>query len=364
LTEKAGIADILAIAIERGAITKSKSGSSVTLTTTPYAWLTAFGMTDTTANWSAHVWERRISASSTFSSEDVTKGDFSSFSDGELKIVVFGNRSARDVVIGTLPGIDAVVDAINNADAQQFTTCSSQLESALGKDRLQNALLHALQGQPLDADFANFTPGPAQIMIFNQCVASMDLQRKADALARANLPKLVEEYLKTQNKLQLSVSGQFHRDATISDYYTLKVLLGDYNPAAGTSTAADTANPTATANLNAQVDFNQRNTTRDGTMKLHDVRSWSIEGAANTALFAQKRLDATLSMKTSRDKDAKAKTIGVAQGKLNVHLNATMTVPVALSYANRDNNVVKKGFQISVGVSALLDQLMSNASAR
>src|SRR4051794_32195950 len=65
LTEKAAIADLLAIAIERGAITKNADGSSITLSTTPYMWLTSFGKNDTPANWQNLAWGRRIGISST-----------------------------------------------------------------------------------------------------------------------------------------------------------------------------------------------------------------------------------------------------------------------------------------------------------
>src|SRR5688500_10893181 len=95
LAEKAGLPDLLAIAIERGAVTKKKDGNSVTLTTTPYAWLTAFGLRDSTANWQAHRWARRVAISSTFGSDVVEDGDFSTISAAELKYVAYGNRSAR-----------------------------------------------------------------------------------------------------------------------------------------------------------------------------------------------------------------------------------------------------------------------------
>ena len=359
LTEKAGIADLLSLAIERGAITKNSSGSSVTLTSTPYAWLTAFGKKDTTPNWKAYKWARQVSLSSTFSSEDVTKGDFSSFANGEVKIIVSGNRSARDVDIATLPAISDLTDMINRADIQQFQTCTSQLETTLGKERFATALQHT---ESLDTAFAGYSPDDRGVEVIKQCVASIGIQMDADRFVRAHLSTIIESYLKAQSKLQLSIAGLYQRDPALSDFYSLK-LLTDYNPAAGTATAADSANPTATANLNAQIDFNQRNRTPDGT-KLHNVRSFSVEGAANTRRFAERRLDATLSVKATRSKNSDAKTIGIAQAKLNVHISSTMTVPVALSYANRENETIKKGFQISVGVAGLLDELLSKTSAR
>jgi hypothetical protein len=361
VTDKAGIADLLSVAIERGAITKSASGTSTTLTSTPYAWMTAFGTKDTTENWKRYAWARKISLSSTFSSEDVTKGDFSSFANGEVKFVVAGDRSARDVEIPALPGVDALAAVINKADALEFATCTSQLIPILGEQRVKDAFA-AKDQTALDEAFAGYTPDPAGLKVIRQCVTSVTSQFDADKFVRAQLPKLIATYLQKQNKFQLSIAGLYQRDASISDFYSVK-LLSDYNPAAGNAVAADTANPAATANLNAQVDFNQHNQAPDGT-NLHQVRSYSLEAAANSARFAERRLDATLSVKAQRSKENEAKTIGIVQGKLNVHVSSTLMVPIALSYANREDNIVKKGFQISVGFAALLDELMSKASAR
>ncbi|HJW93745.1 MAG TPA: hypothetical protein VJ901_09015 [Thermoanaerobaculia bacterium] len=360
ITDRAGIPDLLALAVERGAITKTTSGSSVTLTTTPYAWLTAFGMRDTAANWKANAGARRVSLASTFASEDVTKGDFSSFASGEVKVVVAGNRSARDFVIANMPGVVGLAQQITDADENQFTNCTAPLGAALGGDLTMKAFVGI---NDLDPVFANYTPDDATLTVLRQCVSTINLQAAASRAVSANLPKIVESFLKNQNRLQFSIAGLFQRDPVLSDFYTFK-LLTDYNPAAGNNaTVADTANPSRSANLNAQIDFNRRHTATDGT-QLHGIRAWSLEGAANSARFAERRLDGTLAIKATRAKEAGAKTTAIAQARLNIHLNGTMTVPVGLSYARRATDTIKKGFQINVGVSALLDELLSDAGAR
>src|SRR2546421_8257017 len=59
--EKNGIADILALAIERGKVTETKSADSATLSTTPYAVATFVGLSDTPANWKKYKYARRLS---------------------------------------------------------------------------------------------------------------------------------------------------------------------------------------------------------------------------------------------------------------------------------------------------------------
>ena len=94
--EKLGFADLLSLAIERGAITTAANGTGLTLSATPCFFWTGFGARDTPQPWSRAVVARNLSFSASFSSTDVTKGDFSSFTSGEVKYVFMGNRSPRD----------------------------------------------------------------------------------------------------------------------------------------------------------------------------------------------------------------------------------------------------------------------------
>lgn len=376
VAEKAGIADLLAIAIDRGAIQKKSSGTSVTLSTTPYGVRTAFGMPDNDTNWKLNRWQRKLSFSSTFSSEDVAKGDFSSFEGAEVKYVVLGNRSGRDLVLQGKQELDFVTTFINNADKFEYTECTQPLIGSLGEQRAPQPAHNdvpesgigeqALKALPakgfdpttktaLDAIFADYDPDPATRVILQRCVTALDRQSKADESARTHLTTITKAYLKSANKLQLSVAGLFQRDPTLSDFYEFKVLT-DYNPSAGSTSGGEQTS--MTANLNGQVDFNSHRSTSSGT-SIHQLRSWSVEGAANTPRILNQKLDATLSVKGTRAKDAGARTSAIAQAKVNLHINGTLTLPIGISYANRETDTIKKGLQFNIGFNALLDKFLS-----
>ena len=356
VAEKAGIADLLAIAIDRGAIQKKSSGTSVTLSTTPYAVRTAFGMPDNEGNWKLR-WQRNLSFSSTFSSEDVTKGDFRSFEGAEAKYVVFGKRSGRDLALLGNDNLKFVTNFINDADFAEYSECTKPLIEGLGKRKpeLVAKSIDPTNTTTLEAIFAGYDPDPDTRLILLRCVTALDRQKNADEFARRNLAAITEAYLKNANKLQLSVAGLFQRDSTLSDFYTFKVLT-DYNPSAGSTSAG--VQTSMTANLNGQVDFNSHRSTSSGT-SIHQLRSWSVEGAANTPRILNQKVDATLSVKGTKAKDAGARTSAIAQAKVNLHINGTLTLPIGISYANRETDTIKKGLQFNIGFNALLDKLLS-----
>jgi len=67
LVQKVGIPQLLAFAVENGAITNKVSGTTMTLSTSPYAFLTAFGAgSDTQANYNASAWATHTGISATF----------------------------------------------------------------------------------------------------------------------------------------------------------------------------------------------------------------------------------------------------------------------------------------------------------
>lgn len=96
LVEKPGIPELLNMALESGAITRTTSGTSFTLQTTPYLLYSRFGARDTAATWDRLTALRRIGISATFdqgaSNSDATRDNFEK---GEIKYV-WGERSPRD----------------------------------------------------------------------------------------------------------------------------------------------------------------------------------------------------------------------------------------------------------------------------
>ena len=344
--EKPGIADLLSLAIDRGSITKTANGTGLTLSTTPYAISTALGQRDTPARWQKAYLARSLSVSATFSSTDVTQGDFSSFTSGEIKYVIFGNRSPRD---------KALLDAVRGPLAQIFLASDSAIDQACGQVPVSgarnkvNAWLQAPDNlnktveqarAELDAQVSTITVDPAKL---KSCVVAILTGEQSIAGGLDKVTAATKDYL-TKNPLQLSFAALFVRDSMLSDYYTAKLLYGyDVAP--------------LTINLNAEASWNKSSVSPSGA-PLKSLRDYSIVLGVNSNTLLNGRLDYSLSAKASRDETMDAKSIVLGEAKLNLHLTDVLRLPLAASYANRETVTVKQGWQFNVGLSAFLDDVL------
>lgn len=350
ILEKPGIADLLSLALDRGAIMQAPAGTGLTLSTTPYAIWTGFGAHDTPQAWQKAVVARNLSFSATFSSTEVTKGDFSSFTSGEVKYIILGNRSPRDPEL--LSGVRAKL-------GKSFLVADNDMDKACGWLLNTDALLDAkkemgnwlrsnstatkedvrahldqLVGQ-LTVDRVKLKPCIQTILAGEQTISG-----GLDAVTKAT-----KDYL-AAHRQQLSVAGLFVRDATLSDYYAAKLLYAnDFSQ--------------ATVNANAEASWNRNSITPEG-LPLRSLRAYSFELGVNTNTFANGRLDGSLAAKASQDKATDAKSVVIGEAKLSLHLNDTLRLPVTLSYANRETQRIKQGWQLNVGVHALLDEALSS----
>ncbi len=365
--EKPGIADLLALAVERGALTETTSGTNVTFSTTPYAIRTALGENDTPDAWEKLRAWRRISTTATFSSEAVTAGDFSSLLSAGLKYVAIGNRSARDAVLMKEAGktlnaslIDAAKSkgvscsefwntpfgtALNTGTARAFNTwLENQAAATPATIAAKLEELVIAPSTPLDED--------TQAKL-SACVAGIGNLDNALELDAAQIKVMAKTYLEAASKNQLSFAGLFTRDPE-SPYKTFKVLYGR-DRGQGFS-----------INANAEINLNDRSRSPAG-VALDRVRDYSVELGASSPQLADGRADNTFSLKWYLPQDAGAKDVITVQAKLNIRVTGTFAVPVALTYANQNlttTATVKKGWQLDFGVAALLDHLLANSMAR
>jgi hypothetical protein len=361
VAERPGIADLLNIAIERGIVSKAAAGSGVTLSTTPYAIETFFGAKDTPERWEAAGALRNIALSSTFSSEDAaTSGNFSSFASGEVKWIVVGNRSPRDpkLLQKVRPILAAAfLSADNLIDAE---ACKKVLNSNTALADKQ-ALDTWLQGQKV----AGVTLTPVDVRakldsLFGPIANSFDaapcaaLYAQGNALIAAAFEQLKAEtkkWLDLNKAQQFSVATLFVRDAQSSDYYAGKLLYG-----------IDRGAP-LTLNANGEIDWNRNATAPDGTA-LRRLRAYSAEFSVDSQRFGGGRLDGGLAAKWSKAKDAQSSNVIIQQAKLNLHLNEAVTLPISLTYAQKETQSIRKGWQFNFGLSGMLDDVLRQAFSK
>lgn len=353
LAERPGAADLLALAVERGAVNQEVNGTAVTLSTTPYLLAGFVGLRDNPQNWKDYASLRHIAISATFSDQSAAnQGDFSSVQSGQVKWTILGNRSPRDAAL--LDSFLAVASQpVQSADALKNTTCSPVVN--LLRDRLApvsdaiaaNRTAAALRAQ-LDTIFANVTFTADQRAQIGACgSATVDAENRADAAA-AKLNAMTQAYLALNQKKQLSLAVSSQRDTTIDDYATVKILY-----------AYDTA-PKITVNLNAEGNFNQHYQHKN----LDQVRSFAVELASTFGRFNGNRLDATTSAKIWRNNDTQNRNVTVVQVKGNIYLTDAYILPLSISYASEAVENVKKGWQFNLGIASLLDSFLAKPLGR
>jgi hypothetical protein len=101
LVEKAGLPEWLALAVEHGAIDQERNGTSVTLSTSPYAPIALIEGGDTAETFERFGFWRRIGLSATGQIDDGSGNDpdeleFEDLSSFALKFRILGDRSSRN----------------------------------------------------------------------------------------------------------------------------------------------------------------------------------------------------------------------------------------------------------------------------
>jgi hypothetical protein len=359
--DKPGIADLLAIALERGAVKKATEGTNVTLSTTPYMLLTGFGTGDTDANWESLQWARRVAVGATFSSNDVTTGDFSSFVSGQVKVTFGANRSGRDAAVQML-----IPDGDMQAALGGLTACNDFMQTTAGVevDRQRRAFTSSIaaslpaDGAQREARLAQIVDpsvvpmSPADQVKFDACLEKTLLVMNAVEADTALVKQYTDKYLTENTRNQFATTFLFQRDPEKSDYTTLKLIYGRNFS-------------TSSFNLNGEISFNQQShtpgTTTVPTAKLDRIRAYSVESAFNTGKMAGNRVDASVSAKWYDPQDSTDGYVLSGQAMLNLNLNSTIKFPIALTYANRTVTAAntQKGLQFEFGLAALLDNAFS-----
>jgi len=348
ILEKPGIADLLSIALDRGSITKVANGTGLTLSTTPYAFVTGFGATDTAQRWVKAGWQRNLSLSATFSSTDVATGDFSSFSSGEVKYIIAGNRSPRDPELLNSVRTDLGA-AFLVADSDLIRDCRGLLDSQplLDAQDEMNVWLRSHADATEEEIRIHLFEVVADLSVdqglLQTCVDTILKGEKTINASLAQVSKATKKYL-DDKRSQFSVAALFVRDELVSNYYSAKLLYAhDFAP--------------VSVNLNGEASWNQNSKSPAGA-ELRETRFYSVELGLNSNTFANGRLDGSLSAKALRDEEEGSKDLVISEAKLNVHLTDRWRLPVTLSYANRETETVKYGWQVNVGLNALLDEML------
>lgn len=351
LVEKPASADILALALEEGAVSSTSDGTAVTLSTTPYLLGGFVGIRDSPQNWRDYALLRHVALSATFAnpSDVEQKGDFNSINSGEIKWIILGNRSPRDIALIKefqpllTPGTEA--DIAKNAACKAVTAFPKFDTMLVALATAAKPMTAASAVTALDAAAGPITFTDEQNAQLGSCAAAVVAAQNAFNGVAVQMGALTTAYLGLNQKHQLSLAGAAHRDPTIDDYTTIKLLYGN------------NAAPKLSLNFNGEINFNQHPTHK----KLNSMRSFALEAGSTIGRFNEGRFDATISGKLWRSNDTKNKNAGVFQLKGNLYLGSAMALPVSISFANQQIETIQKGWQINLGVASLLDSYLTQS---
>jgi hypothetical protein len=389
LSQKPGIAEVLAFAIEHGAVEQTTSGTGVTLSTSPYAFVRLI-TPDNAANYDRFgVW-RRIGASATFNPQ--TEGstpagtvDIKQLAEWSVRLRVLGDRSTRSPTFtrrwneviqpkvqarlnALSGGIQAAIDGTpglrDSADAardQLRSDIAGYLGSNAGLpserrvqgvtgmilDALQAAVYQPIAGGPIrvsDQVFRDITRATAQLVRAHQDLFT----------AQTELGGLLDELDKS---LLLTLAYTHHAEAVDSAGFSdLRLLFED-----------QVAPFNVVANAFLSVYDHP-----DGSLGQEKVRDYGasvdIEGEVANPFGRRRRTDVvepiTLSVgyQLSRLEEGD-EMVHIAQAKVNIPISAGVTLPLAVTYASRGTLIDEEHVRGNFGFSLDLDKFYAIGKA-
>lgn len=357
LSSKPGITDLLALAIERGAVTKKQSGDTLTLNSNPYN-LVSLAVGNSPWNQSRLEYLSNVSFSASFATSDLKQdSDFKTFEGSEVKWVVAGNRSAYQRVAANLAAIQEKFAA---SSAEWDTGCQpalTMLQAAAWAKRISamDASLNAIS-TPTTQALHKVLEGVLKDVRLSKTEAS---SIRACAAVTGDTGAAIDDFiagLPKQGPMQLSLVWQFQRETTKSDFNSYRLQV-----------SADAA-PKFTLNLNATLDMNVHRVGADGTT-LPRIRSYS--GDLGLTFGKSKGiLDGTLALKVKQLQDdsvgtdslgmpkVEDATLWQVQARLNLSAGDTFRIPVAATWSSTTTSDSDKGWSFSVGLAAVLDALV------
>lgn len=362
VTDKPGISDLLNLAIERGAITKTASDTTFTLQTTPYMFYTRFGGEDRAENWDRLTALRHLGLSATFTAgTDADAGGLSNLQSLEAKYTALGSRSARDGAFREHIRGKLAAEFLREKDALARTTgLSSKWINALskeGRSAFDEAVIAFTNWQesapkpiPADAVSSKLAEllGRLRAALTADDAASLKTVTASiveEEATRVALAKAIAPEAKTWVAAgpQLSVVYGYNRGGAEPDFSRVKLL---FEYASGERLSV---------NFNAELALNHASGAgRDR------IRSYAGEAGLTLGRFANNALDLTAAARVDHPTGG-GQTITALQAKANIYLTQALTVPLALTYANRTETSPESRLRLNIGLGLNADALIGIA---
>ena len=391
LVEKPGFARLLGFAVERGAVKQAIDGTTLTLSTSPYALLAAANREDTASLYQKFALFNRLGLSASFNVSD-TENPLASASRKQLnewsaRLRLTGDRSSRGAefrafwtskikpllerrLVATsvqeseitadpfaLPLFTAFLTPGNpKCLADKVRTYLNAHEND-SKEKKVGDLKELILCELRQSIYEPLKQNPSLISTgFRARIPLLLAQVTAASQGVRTAKALFESYIKElDNKPLGTLEYTNHRDAMASDYSEIKFLFR-----ANTSPMKLVANAGVSLYNNPDRNMNQERV-RDYSLAL------SLEGEAPNP-FAQRqgvdlsKLTYSFSGSYERLKEnegmiTRRPDIASVQFRLELPITMGLSIPVAYTYSNNTEMMMKKENKFNIGLNLDLDKL-------
>jgi hypothetical protein len=394
LAESPGFAQLLGFAVEHGAIQQAVSGTTLTLSSSPYALVALANQRDTAELYEEAGFLNRFGGSASFNISDqnnvlasATRGQLTEWS-GRFRIT--GDRSSRSkgfqdfwktniapFIASQLKAVSVTADVIANDPyygsvmiAFQTTggpnslidPISTVLSNASYTDdeksaTIKNLVLCSLRQFVYEPARTGTAPVGAEVKKKIQTEILPELVKSQQALAGAAVAfkKFVKQF---NGRPELTFEYTNHRPATGSVYHELKILFQ-----ARLSPLQIVANAGASLYNNPNPSLNQQ------TVRDYDA-AVSFQGGFKNPFASSKDLGKiTLSLSSSYERFLENENIAGltpnianVQGKLQIPISVGISIPISYTYSSGTEQMNKPMSRFNVGLDLDVDKLKALAS--
>lgn len=388
LVEKGGLPTLLGLAVENGALQQEKSGTSLTLSTTPYA---AFALAngDTAENFQKYEFWSNFGISASFPLDNDAQTlssfeDFENVSELAVKWQIMGNRNPRSTTFTEDwhktfgPKIDdlleaetAALDKVLNGDKRLNAIKNNNDLRDKVRDAISKRLNEFRQGQGGTGEEKRrdltriLRTALGEVVGTTENGGTLELPEElrreindkiAPGLRRANQAlfggekSYEEQYmalLKENEPLivTLNYSARFVEDG--SDISDVKALI-------------EWSVGRLDLNFNGIVSFNN---SPDSALGQDTVREYAASGGLTWSTFleilpTQAPTTFSASGKVTRNQDSDD-TIGNAQARVEIPIGAGLRLPLAVTYASKTQDGSKDEWNFNVGMNFEMEKISS-----
>jgi hypothetical protein len=390
LVEKPGFAQLLGFAIERGAIKQSVDSTTLTLSTSPYALIVAANGKDTAQLYQDNSFFSRFGASASFNVSDANNplADVSrkQLTEWTVRVRLSGDRSSRGADfrafwrdhIRARAGAPVALENLGEnliLNGSPFATLITELVTVGVPNSLTDQITDYLTKNPNDASDNKVLRIKQLILCSMKTLVYEPVKKNPKILAEATRTQittkiipalagtpaeiekaktLLDEELKAlKDKPESTFAYTNHREAMGSDYSELKFLYRMKADQMKVDVNADVSiynNPNKALNQQTIRDFTFA-LSFEGSTRNPLNRGMDLEKITYSFAGSYERLKENENM-TMRKPD-----IASVQFKLEFPIALGLSVPIAYTYSNNTEMMMKKENKFNVGLHLDIDKL-------